>query len=40
MAMIAACTMDPGVYFGMNIKGGADRDGGEDHRSGFSWSTV
>ena len=33
MALIAACTLDPGVYFSMNIKGEAGGDRGESESS-------
>ena len=36
MAMIAACTLDPGVYLSMNVKGEAAVDRGESHGARLS----
>ena len=38
MALIAACTLEPGVYFSMNIKGRAGGDRGQGVRPGLSTS--
>ena len=35
MALIAACTLEPGVYLSMNIKGEPAADRGESHRAGL-----
>ena len=34
MALIAACTLDPGVYLSMNMKGAPARNRGEGDRAG------
>ena len=36
MALIAACTLDPGVYLSMNIKGDARGDRGQGHGARIS----
>ncbi len=38
MAMIAACTLDPGVYLAMNVKGSPEEVGKAVQSSGMTWS--